>query len=696
MVGAYAVAAVLAVALLAFVFGPHTIGDYFTESDFYGAYADGARLVEHGHLVPARYGVIGPGYEVALGLAGFLVRDLFLAAQLLSVLASVTTVILWFHLLRRRLDARVGLLAALFMAINGWFFRFGYAATTDALAVALQGAALYLLLARTGPPGPEPARAARGRGAPDQLATASVEAPAGRSLARGSLMLAAGAVSALAFLTRYNALYLLPAGLVAIAGGAVATRHRTHASLLFAIGFFVPVVPWVIYSLAHGGGFSFQLHHNIAYEVFARSKGIAWDDYQKLLQPQFPTLWSVIARDPAAVFGHMLFNVVAHLRQDVVQLLGWPTAVAAAAGIALGLSDASLRRLWPVFVAGGLLFLTLVPVFYSERYSLALLPLYATLAGVAFGSPLLAVAVGRERRVWLKPLLAIVPLAFALHASWKQQARALDQLPVEVRPCAATLERLAARGDRVIARKGHIGYHAGVEVVGFPFANDLRALADYARSAKARWLFVSWPEAETRPQFYFLLDTTAVVPGLTPRCVTRPHPAVLYEIGPAFGETPPWFANDTLRTWHMTRGQLLVDATDPKLLFRFAALSWSLGRLQPAREALVEAARFAPRQPDVFVLLGHVLIEDGDDAGAEQAFARAEELAPSDPQGRLGRGLAVMLSGRAREAAELWRPVIDAADPSILERMIALYESLGDRAAADQARAALARQRGKP
>ena len=103
---AWALAGVLAIMLLAVALGPHRIGDYSTETDFYGAYADGARLIQHGHLDATRYGVIGPVYEVTLALAGLVVRDLFLAAELISVLAMTATLLLWFVLLRRRAGAR--------------------------------------------------------------------------------------------------------------------------------------------------------------------------------------------------------------------------------------------------------------------------------------------------------------------------------------------------------------------------------------------------------------------------------------------------------------------------------------------------------------------------------------------------------------------------------------------------------------
>jgi tetratricopeptide (TPR) repeat protein len=665
---------VLAIALLAIALGPHRVGDYFTESDFYGAYADGARLIQHGHLVPSRYGVIGPGYEVALALVGLVTRDLLLGAELLSVVSALAVALLWFDLARRRLDARVGALLVLFVATNGWFLRFGYSATTDSFALALQSLALWALLAR--PPG-TPASTSR--------------------------LAWAGAAAALAFLTRYTAVVLLPAGLIAILAGAAAPARaprgtvrsaRIRGALAFAGGFLAPVVPWVLYSLAHGGGFAFQLHHNIAYEVFARSRGIAWDDYQKKLQSQFPNLGAVIARDPAAVLFRMIANVGEHLGQDARQLLGWPVALSALAGLALGARDGALRRAWPLLAAAGLTFLALVPVFYAERYSLALLPAYALLAAIAFASPIAALLLwGR----WaLKPALAAIPLLLAARASAAQQARVLDQLPVEVLDAASTLRGLERPGDRVIARKGHIGYHAGLEVVGFPFVDDLGRLGRYAREARARWLYFSWPEAETRPALTFLLDTSGVVPGLTPRRVTAPHTGVLYEIGPELGRPPGWFANDTLRSWHDARAKLLIDARQPRELHRYAALSWALGRLDAARQTLELAIALSPRDPDLYVLQGRVLLELGNAAGAGQAFEHAEVLAPDQTEARVGRGLAALMGGDPREAAELWRPVIGSVgSPMLAQRMVALYESLGDATAAQQARRRLTQLRGK-
>jgi tetratricopeptide (TPR) repeat protein len=553
------------------------------------------------------------------------------------------------------------LCAALFLATNAYFFRYGYAATTDAPALALQTVALYLLLARDG----------------------------------GRAALLAGVAAALAFLTRYNAVVLLPTGLAALLlGGTLQTRRR-RAAALFAAGFLAPVVPWVAYSLARGSTFSFQLHHNIAYDVYARAKGIPWDTYQRDMQPQFKTLWDVIARDPTAFFDRMRFNVLDHFKHDAESLLRWPVAWAALAGLACSLWDGAARRLWPVLLAGAFSFVALIPTFYSERYALATLPVYAALAAAAFASPKLALAFGRERHVWLKPVLAAIPLVAALAASRHEQKEALRKLPVEVLDAAQVLKAHARAGDRVMARKGHIGYYANLPLTAFPFADSLPQLADRLHATGTRWLYFSWPEAELRPMFYYLLDSTADVPGLTRRRVIPRNPAVLYEVGPEFGRIPAWFRDDTLRAVHFARGELMIDTAFVDALLALAAVDHAHGEDAAARPRIERALRRKADNGPAWALLGWVTLELGDYGASTDAFARAEQLMPGRAEPRVGRGWASLMAGRRNEAAMLWRPVIQATgNTRALERMVTLYRELGDRQAEGAAVIALARRRG--
>jgi len=654
---AFAVVGLYATLLLILALGPHRIGDYFTETDFYGAYAEGARAIQRGVIDPSRYGVVGPGYEVALALVGAVVPDLLLAAELLSVLAMTVGLLLWHRLLARRVDPRLALGAVLFMAVNATCIRYGYSATTDGLAFGLQAAALFLLLV-----------------------------PAG-----GRAALAAGLVAGLAFLTRYNAGTLLPAGLLAILAGGSRHDDRRRAALLFAAGFVLPLAPWVAWSLAHGGRFASQLHHNIAYDVFARSRGIAWDDYQRTMQPEFHGLWDVVRRDPGAVLRREAFNVVDHLRHDFTDLLGRPFAACVAIGLGFAAIDGALRRTWPILAWASLLFLSLVPAFYSERYSLPLLPAYAALAAAAFASPKLALPVGR---VWLKPLLIAVPIALTIPLTRAHLARALDQLPVEVLEVAKTLRAEARPGDIVVARKPHLAFHAGVRPAPFPFADSLAGLADDARRAGARWLYFSWPEAEMRPRFDYLLDTAAVVPGLTVRYASAGRPAVLYEIGPEFGRDPAWLRDPASLQLHRARGLLRINPHHVGALYNAAYVEASRGDLESARSRLELLTRLRPRDLPGLLLLGEVDLLREDASGAESAFSRVATLAPGNTRARIGLGWANLMARRVVEAARLWRPVIGAAqDPATLERMIDVFKAVGDDAAAAEAAAALARMR---
>ena len=646
----WAVLAAFAAVAAYFVAGPHGIGDVFTESDFYGAYGPGALALEHGHIDPARYGVVGPVHEFVLALAGFVVRDLFRAAEILSLIAMTAALALWSRIVRERAGALAGLFTALLLATNPQVLRYAYAATTDALALALQAGALALLLT-------------------------------GRPSARRAA--AAGAVAGLAFLTRYNAVALLPAGFVMLLAGWTAWQGaaRRAGALAFAAGFAAPVLPWVAFSVLSGAHFQFRLHHNIAYEVFAHARGITWDTYERTMEPQFPTPWSVLARDPGAVVARVAFNVLDHLRLDARLVAGWPLAVAAIAGLWLGRRDGALGRLAGAWLATGLLFLTLVPAFHSERYSLAVLPAWAALGALAFTSTRFALPVG-ARGVWLKPALAILVLVPAARDSSALQRHGLTQLPLEAKEIAAGARSLFRPGDRVYARKPHFAWEAGLTAVSFPFADSLSQLAAAARRDSVRWIYFSWPEAELRPQFAYLLDTTSAVPGLVVRAMGTVHPAVLYEIVPGFGADPAWLAERGQLNVHQARAMLQIDVTDWRARAAASVDAQRRGRWQEAQPWLEQAHLLAPGQTEITLMLADNLLHLRRPVEARPLYLEVQRADPASAAAQIGLGWSALLTGDAAAAAELWRPVIAyAADDSTLRRMAELFSRTHDAAA---------------
>jgi tetratricopeptide (TPR) repeat protein len=643
---------ILAVVVLAL----HPVGDYYAESDFYGGYADGARLIQHRHLDPARYTVVGPVYEIAVALAGLATRDLYLAGKLVSALAALGTIVLWWALLSRRAGEVSGLGALLFLAANPIFLRLGASASTDMLATFVQSASIFATLE------------GRGRWAP----------------------VLAGSLAALAIFTRYNSVYLLPAAVLCYTWLAPARGlGRGRAIGLYLAGCAGLSAPWIAWSVAHGV---------TPGAVPVRSFGFYWaPDASRNIQdlfhapgesgPSYPSFLTLLRQSPAQFLGRLLGNVPEHLRLDAIRLLGLPSALFCAVGLTLALRSAGSRRLVPIWLFGGLLFLTLVPAFPSERYSLPLAPFYLSFAGLAFGSDRLA-ALAKHSPVPLPALIALIPLALTIRDSAALERRVREQLPVEVVAAGRTLAAAAGPGDRVMSRKGHIGYYSGLEVEEFPRLATLRELGDFARARRCAFLYYSWYESLLRPEFSYLLDTTAAVPGLTAIFASGENPAVLYRIGADFGRDPSWISDDFARALHVARAmvRVLPDSLAWRHRTVLAVEALALGRDEQARSLAEAALRAHPADSLGWTVLGEAERGLGRYSRAVDAYRHALALDPQDLQARVGLGWALLQSGRREEAAAAWRPALGHThDAASLAAMSRLFRSLGD---ADHAKAA--------
>lgn len=651
VIGAYALAA------LVMVFGPHRVGDIFTETDFYGSYGPGARALLQGHLDPSRYGVQGPLFEFVVAAVGSVVRDLFVAAQLVSVAAMVAMLAAWRALFTRALGATAGAIGVALLAANPWVWRFAWAATTDALALGLQALALWALVA----------------GARDR-------APEARRTAL------AGLLAGLAFLTRYNFVVVLPAGLAIIAlGWSEVPRERRAAHLLaFVIGALAPIAPWFAYSAAHGGLSRGQLHMNIAYEVFARPNGIVLDVFQRDMQSQFPTLWSVIARDPGAVVGRMLHNLGEHFVLDARGLVGGALATVAILGAIVGFRRGAFTALRVPLLVCGLLFLSLVPAPHGERYSLAVLPVWVAFATAMLVSERFAARLGPAP---LKLLLVPVVLAFSLSDTVASTRRTLDQLPVEVLDAAAQIRSQVRPGDKVFARKPHFAWYAGMTPVAMPLTDNLADWGAVARAGGVRWLYFSWPEAQLRPAFEWLLDSTSTVPGLTLRGATQHWPALVYEIDEGFGPMPLWVLSDTLTAIHRARARVQLNPKDTDARSFLASQAFMVGDHEEAQRWIDELLVLGPRDVEVLLMAAQNRLQMKDVEGARSYFQRADALSPGMVGVQLGYGWIAAMQGDDVTAARYWGPnVAEADDPVTLQRMMIVFARTNDAVHFTQAR----------
>src|SRR5689334_21054688 len=242
----------------------HPVGDYFTETDFYGGYAPGVRaLLAHG-LDPARYGVVGPVYELVLGLLSLLPVELYRLAQFLSLAATAGFALLFSGWIERRFGRGAGWITALLVVTNPTVFRYAYTASTDALF------AFVLVLAFT------------------------LAFPA-RPTRTSSLL--AGLVAGIATLTRYTGIAFVPLGLLAPWWpGRTPVGRPLAACGAFLAGVLLVFAPWWAFTAARGAPPALRFYHNLAYDVYARARGITWDDYQDKIEAEFPTFASVLAK----------------------------------------------------------------------------------------------------------------------------------------------------------------------------------------------------------------------------------------------------------------------------------------------------------------------------------------------------------------------------------------------------------------
>ncbi|HTO91226.1 MAG TPA: glycosyltransferase family 39 protein [Candidatus Sulfotelmatobacter sp.] len=589
----------------------HPIGDSYTENDFYGGYAAGAAALRHGVLDPHRYAAYGPVYELTLALAQGPGWDAFACAKFLSVLAAAGTLFCWLAMLAPLLGSLGAALAILFVAVTPVFTRYAYAATTDMLATFLASLAIALRLRRSG---------------------------AGASVA-------AGAIAALATLTRYQMIFVALAGLSPLFArpGALRERGAWREVAEFGAGFLALFAPWTWFACAHGAppaaalyqhyGFYASSDASRNYQDAAGSapESLGWDAASSFAR--------VASSDPLALLKLWAGRAVEHLWLDARILVGPWLGALALAGILLWPLVRRGRGIGAIAALGLIAHLTLVPVFYSHRYRLPLIPFECALAAAA----LLWLGSRGPRARTAAAVLALIAIVTLTARNVAAQRELYLELPRDV---LALAPRLRREPDtlRVVSRRGHIGYYTGRLITPFPRVQRLPELAAAARAGGAGYLYFSWYEARLRPEFLYLLDTTATVPGLERLATCEQPPAILYRLGPEFGKEPEWLMDSYQRRVHESRAAIRIypDADAAPARAVLAADTLLHGH---ARAALAMAREARGARPDLALawrVEGAALQLLGDSLGARAALDRAARAARED----------TLPSGAARSSGE--------------------------------------------
>ena len=633
-------------------FGYWSVGGYGVETDALGGYLPETQNLLNGKFTPLD-GFKGPGYHLAVAAVGLFVRDLFWAAKIIALVAAGAVLVLLFRLASRHLGRAVGWVAVLIVATNAQFVLYTIQVGTDMYFLALAvGTAVFLLERRT----------------------------AWRALF-------AGALAGLAYLTRYNGLFLVVGGLgimLLADRESVGLRARLLRTGAFFAAVCAAILPWSLFTWSRGVGFFYNQNHlNIAYELYGRDV-VSWDQFWAYFSPAFTSFGDVLGANPGRFAKMVLANSAEHLWLDwrLVLVAGegrWVVPVAILWGLTLGVGLVLVLRryrwsAWPSVFLGLLAYGVLVPVFYGERFSLPMVPVYAVLVAAA------VVWMAREVRqpyvVRFAPAAAFVVFLWAGgRATFSAVEGLLANSPQDVELIAQTIDHTLPKGERILARKPHIAYFLGLQFVRMPMLNSLDELPEIARSTHARYLFVSGIEAALRRPLIPLLDQRNAPPFLKPIAATSGQPAVLYEFAMDVPPMPP------------PRPTAKASAPEAPQAVRLGRAYLAAGRADLAHEQFMKALAENPDEPTAH--LGLIQIDEAraqsalrnPDApvearsGALRALAEVERkltnLAgrfPNSHEVQLALGDLLVRRNKHREAIEAYRRAVklDPNDPLIL------------------------------
>ncbi|MCX6133062.1 MAG: glycosyltransferase family 39 protein [Ignavibacteriales bacterium] len=501
------IAALYFVLMLFISLNYHIVGDYNVETDFYWSYVPQAKHILEGMVPIEDYH--GPAYPMVLAFISLFTRDLFHAGVALSTLAAAVSLFLIFELLKKLFRSDVAFLGTLLVAANTTFVRYSYTAGTDMLFVAFMSASTFFLLRD-------------------------------EQLRRTNVVLSA-CFAAIGYLTRYNGLSAavgIPLAVLVANPFQQSLKDRIKTSAIFLGVFLAVIAPWGIYCQIQKGSFFYNRNYlNIAYEMFAKGK-IGWDQYWYGEAQKFTSLTQVIFADPVLFTTSLVKNLIDHAVSDFNLLLGWQVGVFSLLGIAAFVKYRPTSRVAGYFLISAAFFGVLLLVFYGERFSMTLLPVYAVLALKALSVPSMA-----QFRFWKTihagGLIAIILIVWTCYDSTEFNRANIDSGPKEVLSFGSWSRQNLAdseRGKIVIARKPHIAYYLDMKLEMFPYVENYDQLLVELRRVKASYLYFSLMEAGMRPQFRGLLDPRNAPKELRPLTYTTNPPAVLYKV--ELGETP--------------------------------------------------------------------------------------------------------------------------------------------------------------
>lgn len=490
---------------LVYVARTHTFGTYGTETDFYHFYAPDAERIAAGQFPENTYQA--PGYSLMILLVSKLTGDLFVAGKWISIISAALIVLLTFQLIARLFGYWVGIGAAMIVMVSGQWPQFAIQATTDAFFLMLCLAALAVFTSE-------------------------------RIAAHWRVVLT-GVIASLAYLTRYNGLFLLAAcvfGIVVLDLFKRSLRERFTLAAIFIAVFLVTASPWLYLNYQHRGSPFYNTNYlNMATFFYSEMIGGRINqDGTRELSDVFHSFGEMLSYDPKRIIARYPVNLYDCLKRSITTSLvspwvGW----LAMAGVMLALIERRSKAVLLLLAAGAIYFLLMALNHWETRYFFFITVVYAGLAVYAVSRPLELL---RGRGWFNARAFALIPAALMLVMWWtsfnfarQDVARFLATQPTEIIGACDYLKRQQVNGARILSRKPNLPYLSHQEWVFFPRVKSLDELRAWLKAHPVDYIAFGSIELTMRRELAALKDPQAAPLWLKPVWVSQNPAFVLYK-----------------------------------------------------------------------------------------------------------------------------------------------------------------------
>lgn len=490
------------------------IGAYELETDFYWTYAPQAKEFIQGNLVIDPYK--GPVYQIILALTGLIFKgDFFAAGKFINVLFSALSLFFVSKITASVSDLKTALLVTLLVSVNTYFIKFSYQPGTDMIFLSIYSSAVFFALKKDG------------------------------NKIRNFFF--AGVLSGTAYLTRYTALSLiLSVFLILILyyyknfKSEVKPAFRESAKLISS--YFIPVflmaAVWGFICLKKTGSFFYNLNYlNTALAVY-KPENMRADEWTLNYEQTFGSFADVFFRNTGQFLYKIFFeNFTGYFINDMSRLMPLFTGVVAVFGLilfALNFKSRSLNQKY-FFLFSLLFYIQILFAFYSERFSLPLLPFYSFLIVNILNYDFIQKYNFSFGKLKLFTVSVVVLISLNFIVSYGIIKTDLNSVPVEVLNISDWVKKNRNEnisGKTIMARKPQIAYYLDMKFEVIPYSESYDELYRNILSKNADYLYFGFRESSILVPAVrnALLDYKNPPEGLEVVTFIPYPPSVLYKV----------------------------------------------------------------------------------------------------------------------------------------------------------------------